>query len=149
MKKDIDFINLAIQYAKESVDNGEYPFGAVVVKDGQVVGDSRFNFSKYAGNLNHAEICAIVNACENLKTDTLAGCVLYSSCKPCGLCMGAIKWAEIKEIHYAMDKSDAREIGYADEIFFDDAAPVSEHKITAADLPGYMKDWYDKKVISD
>jgi tRNA(Arg) A34 adenosine deaminase TadA len=140
-----DFIKLAIQYAKESVDNGGFPFGAVVVKDGKVVGDSRANFSKYAANINHAEINAIVNACENLKTHHLEGCVLYSSCKPCGLCMGAIKWAGIKEIYYAMDKSDAQRIGYLEEIFYDDFTPVAEHKISDGDLLNYMRDWYDKK----
>jgi len=140
-----DFINLAIRYAKESVDNGDYPFGAVVVQNGKVIGDSRKDLSKYARSLNHAEINAIVNACENIKGSDLSGCILYSSCQPCGLCMGAIKWSGIKEIYYAMDKSDAKEIGYLDSIFEDDTVMVSEQKIQNNDLLDYMKSWYEKK----
>lgn len=140
-----DFLDIAIGYAKQSADNGGFPFGAVVVKDGGIVGDSRKDISDFALNLNHAEINAVANACENLKNHDLEGCVLYSNCRPCGLCMGAIKWAGIKEIYYAMDKADAKTIGWFDDIFADEAAPVLEHKSPDAELLSYMKGWYDRK----
>jgi tRNA(Arg) A34 adenosine deaminase TadA len=138
---DNDFINLAIEYAKEAALNGGYPFGAVVVKDRKIAGDSRCR-KLTVGALNHAEINAIINACENLGADDLTGCRIYSSCRPCGLCMGAIKWIGIREIFYAMDKTDMR-AGHSDEIFLDDSVSVAEHKIPDKDLPAYMKNWYD------
>ena len=138
-----DFTRLAVEYAKMSVANGEYPFGAVVVRNGEVIGDSRYEISKHAYSLNHAEIGAIIDACEHLGHDDLSDCILYSSCQPCGLCKGAIKWTGIKAIYYAMDKDDAKAIGYLEEIFMDDFAPLAEHKIADKDLPAYMKNWYD------
>jgi tRNA(Arg) A34 adenosine deaminase TadA len=141
-----DFINLAIEYAKEAASNGGYPFGAIVVKNGEVAGDSRRGFLKHAGYINHAELRAIINACDNLKSDDLEGSVLYSSCQPCGLCMGAIKWVGIKEIYFAMDKGDAKSIGHFGGMFADEVTDIKEHKIADSELLKYMKNWYDKKA---
>lgn len=137
------FVNFAIEYAKESVKNGGYPFGAVIVKNGEIVGDSRTR-KLNTGALNHAETNAIINACENLNIDNLTGCILYSSCRPCGFCMGAIKWIGIKEIYYVMDESDAKSIGHLDDIFADESIQIYENKIPKDDFVNYVKSWYDK-----
>ena len=138
-----DFINKAIECAKESVACGGFTYGAVVVNNGKIIADSKIR--RLPGNINHAETNAIANALDVLGTNDLIGCMLYSSCKPCGFCMGAIKWVGITEIYYAMDKSDADSIGYSDEIFFDETVQILDHKITNPDLLEYMKNWYGSR----
>ena len=142
-----DFLNLATELAKESGAIGRFPFGAVIVKDRQVVGDSRHKPDRqHLPPLDHAEIRAIIDARENLGTGNLSGCVIYASCQPCSMCMGAIKWAGIKEVYYAMDKSDADSIGHLNNIFWDDFISVNENKISDYDFLEYMKDWYNKTL---
>ena len=141
-----DFIKQAIELAKESGAAGKYPFGAVITKDGALVGDSRHRPDrKHSPPFDHAEARAIIDARENLGTYDLPGCVLYASCKPCTLCMGAAKWMGIREVYYAMDKPDADAIGYLKDIFMDDFISFNEHKIEDADFLSYMKDWFDAR----
>lgn len=137
-----EFINLAIEYTKEAAVSGGYPFGALVVKEGEIVGRSNIPRPEFDPTA-HAEITAIRDACKNLKTDSLSGCKIYCSCQPCGMCLGAIKWAGITEIYYGMDMEDARKIGHP-EIFFDTLAKVNGHKIQTD--AAYIKNWYDKLV---
>ncbi|MCL2629501.1 MAG: nucleoside deaminase [Alphaproteobacteria bacterium] len=139
-----DLLSIAVKYAKEAASQGGYPFGAVVTNDGKIIGDSRRRTITF-GALNHAEINAIINACENTKKNDLTGCVIYSSCQPCELCMGAIKWIGIREVHYAMDMADAKSAGL-EEVFAPDFARITEHKILNEDLIAFMKKWYDAKV---
>lgn len=138
------FIQLAIERAKESANNGGYPFGAIIVKNGIVVGKSTVDVSAFDPTA-HAEMSSIRNACKNLQTYDLTGCSIYSSCHPCQMCLGAIKWVGIKEIFYAMDKLDAQAIGYADDIFMDDAVELIKHKMKDEALLVFMKNWYQQK----
>ena len=138
------FIQLAIERAKESANNGGYPFGAIIVKNGIVVGKSTVDVSAFDPTA-HAEMSSIRNACKNLQTYDLTGCSIYSSCHPCQMCLGAIKWVGIKEIFYAMDKLDAQAIGYADDIFMDDAVELIKHKMKDEALLAFMKNWYQQK----
>ena len=140
----MDFIQLAIEQAKESANNGGYPFGAIIVKNGIVVGKSTVDVSAFDPTA-HAEMSSIRNACKNLQTYDLTGCSIYSSCHPCQMCLGAIKWVGIKEIFYAMDKLDAQAIGYADDIFMDDAVELIKHKMKDEALLVFMKNWYQQK----
>lgn len=137
------FILAAIKRAKESAQNGGYPFGAVIVKDGKIVGESNVDDQEYDPTA-HAELSSIRNACKNLKTYDLAGCQIYSSCHPCQLCLGAIKWIGIKEIYYAMDKEDAVSIGYDNAIFMDDSVVLAKNKIPDENLLEFMKNWYEQ-----
>ena len=138
------FIQLAIERAKESANNGGYPFGAIIVKNGIVVGKSTVDVSAFDPTA-HAEMSSIRNACKNLQTYDLTDCSIYSSCHPCQMCLGAIKWVGIKEIFYAMDKLDAQAIGYADDIFMDDAVELIKHKMKDEALLVFMKNWYQQK----
>lgn len=140
----MDFIQLAIERAKQSANNGGYPFGAIIVKNGIVVGKSNVDISEHDPTA-HAEMSSIRNACKNLQTYDLTGCSIYSSCHPCQMCLGAIKWVGIKEIFYAMDKLDAQAIGYADDIFMDDAVDLIKHKMKDETLLAFMKNWYQQK----
>ena len=94
------------------------PFGAVVFKDGQVVGKG---VNRVVGNNDptaHAEIEAIRNACKNLKTYDLSGCELYATGYPCPMCMSAIIWSNIKKVYYSADYKDAKEVGFRDDYIF-------------------------------
>lgn len=94
------------------------PFGAVVYKDGKVVGKG---VNRVIGNMDptaHAEMEAIRNACKNLKTHDLTGCELYATGFPCPMCMSAIIWANIKTVYYSADYKDAENIGFRDNYIY-------------------------------
>lgn len=94
------------------------PFGAVVYKDGKIVGKG---VNRVVGNNDptaHAEIQAIRNACQNLKTFDLTGCELYATGYPCPMCMSAIIWSNIKKVYYSADYKDAEKIGFRDDYIF-------------------------------
>lgn len=140
-----DFLKIAIQYAKLATENKKYPFGAIIVKEGQIVGHSNISVSEYDPTA-HAEITAIRDACQRLQTTNLSGCILYSSCYPCSLCLGALKWAGIREMYYAMDQSDAEKIGFKNEIFMEEIVNLFESKITNKNFVTFMKDWYSQTI---
>ena len=135
------FVLTAVERAQENARNGGYPFGAIIVKDGKVVGRSNVDDQAFDPTA-HAELTSIRDACRNLKTYDLAGCKIYSSCHPCQMCLGAIKWVGIREIFYAMDKEDALAIGCVDDIFADDAVLLTKNKIPVDGVPEWMRDWY-------
>ena len=139
------FIALAIERAKETAGDGGYPFGAIIVKDDVIVGKSNVDDQEFDPTA-HAELSSIRDACKNLKTHDLTGCKIYSSCHPCQMCLGAIKWVGIKEVYYAMDKGDAQVIGYSDNIFLDDTVKLTKQKIEDESLPHFIKNWYDQNT---
>lgn len=94
------------------------PFGAVVYKDGKIVGKG---VNRVIGNNDptaHAEMEAIRNACKNLKTYDLSGCELYATGYPCPMCMSAIIWANIKKVYYSCDYNDANKLGFRDDYIY-------------------------------
>ena len=94
------------------------PFGAVIYKDGKIVGKG---VNRVVGNNDptaHAEMEAIRNACKNLKTFDLTGCELYATGYPCPMCMSAIIWANIKKVYYSCDYKDAEKLGFRDDLIF-------------------------------
>ena len=95
------------------------PFGAVIVKDGEIIAEGFNNVTSSNDPTAHAEITAIRNACKKLETFDLSGCELYTSCEPCPMCLSAIIWANIKEVYYGCTKGDAGEIGFRDDIIYD------------------------------
>jgi guanine deaminase len=116
-----DFMKLAIELSIENVtSNTGGPFGAVVVKNGVVVGASANKVTTSNDPTAHAEISAIRIACSALNTFDLAGCVIYTSCEPCPMCLGAIYWSRIETIYYANTKVDAGAIGFDDKFIYDE-----------------------------
>ena len=94
------------------------PFGAVVYKDGKIVGRG---VNRVVGNNDptaHAEMEAIRNACKNLKTFDLTGCELYATGYPCPMCMSAIIWANIKKVYYSANYEDAKKLGFRDDFIY-------------------------------
>ena len=108
----------AIRLADESVKNGGGPFGAVIVKDGEIVAGSANSVTIDNDPTAHAEVNTIRQACCKLGTFDLSDCVIYTSCEPCPMCLGAIYWAHIKRVYYGNTKTDAAEIDFADDFIY-------------------------------
>lgn len=108
--------------AAEGVANGGGPFGAVIARNGDVVSEA---FNKVVLDRDptaHAEVRAIRLAATGLGTHDLSGCILYSSCEPCPMCLGAIYWAGISRVVYACDRADAEKAGFSDRLIYDELA---------------------------
>ena len=95
------------------------PFGAIVVKEGKIVGKGHNKVLKNNDPTCHAEVEAIREACRNLGTYDLTGCELYASSYTCPMCLGAIIWANIKKVYYANSAEDAGAIGFRDDYIYD------------------------------
>ncbi|MCR5176471.1 MAG: nucleoside deaminase [Anaerovibrio sp.] len=101
------------------VSNEGGPFGAVIVKDGRIVGRGHNRVLAKNDPTCHAEMEAIRDACRQLKTYDLSGCELYTSCYPCPMCMSAAIWANIKIIRYGNTAEDAAKVGFRDDMIYD------------------------------
>ena len=135
-KNNIEFMNEAIRMAEDNVSslNGG-PFGAIVVKNGKIVGSGVNMVTSSNDPTAHAEIVAIRNACEALNTHELDDCEIYTSCEPCPMCLGAIYWARPKKIYYACTKDDAADAGFDDSYIYDEMAlSIEKREIPAVQL---------------
>lgn len=116
------YMKLAIQLAVENVENGGGPFGAVIVKDNEIVATGVNRVTPNNDPTAHAEVQAIRAACQKLNTFQLDGCEIYSSCEPCPMCLGAIYWAHLDHLYYGCNQHDADEIGFSDEFIYKELA---------------------------
>lgn len=119
-KEQAKYMRKAIAVSKKSVQNGGGPFGAVIVKDGEVIAASNNRVTKDNDPTAHAEVMAIRKACKKLKTFDLSGCELYASCEPCPMCLSAMYWAHIDRYYYANQKEDAKAIGFDDQFIYEE-----------------------------
>ena len=109
----------AIELAQSGVDDGlGGPFGCVVVKDGEIVGEGCNQVTSTNDPTAHAEVVAVREACRNLNSFQLTGCDVYTSCEPCPMCLGAIYWARPSRIFVAGTREDAAAAGFDDELFY-------------------------------
>lgn len=119
MKHKEDFMREAIRLSLEKMEAGfGGPFGAVVVKDGEIISRGFNNVLFSHDPTAHAEVEAIRKACKLLNTQELTGCELFTSCEPCPMCLGAIYWARLDKVYYANTKEDAAAIGFDDEFVY-------------------------------
>lgn len=150
-EKDKAFMREAIRLATESVERGGGPFGAVIVKDGEIVAGSANSVTIDNDPTAHAEVNAIRNACKKLNTFDLSGCVVYTSCEPCPMCLGAIYWAHINTIYYGNCKKDAADIGFDDAFIYEELAmPLHRRHVPMVHLLGEeaiqtFNRWRDKE----
>jgi len=123
-RKNIEFfMQEAIDLAKKNMESGNGgPFGAIVVKDGKIIGKGSNKVTSDNDPTAHAEITAIRNACKNLNSFQLDGCEIYTSCEPCPMCLGAIYWARPGKVYYAATKDDAADAGFDDEFIYKELA---------------------------
>lgn len=121
----------AIRLAQKGMEsNSGGPFGAVVVKNGVVVGEGYNRVTSDNDPTAHAEVIAIREACKNLKTFQLDDCVIYTSCEPCPMCLGAIYWARPRKVFYACTRHDAADADFDDQFIYDELeVPMNERKV--------------------
>lgn len=117
-----ELIKLAIEESRANLENNYTkggPFGAVIVKNGEIIASAHNTVIESIDATAHAEVNAIRLASQKLKTHDLRGCILYTSAEPCPMCLSAIIWANIKEVYYANTKKDVADIGFRDDIIYE------------------------------
>lgn len=131
------FMQKAIELSFQGQREGKGgPFGAVVVRDGVIVGQGHNLVISTNDPTAHAEVVAIRDACRNLGTFHLTGCELYTSCEPCPMCLGAIYWARPDRVYFANTRHDAAQIGFDDAFIYEQIPlPIQERKIEMIHLP--------------
>ena len=114
------YMEIASNLAKDNLKtNVGGPFGACIVKDNEIIGRGSNHVLENNDPTAHAEIMAIRDACKNINSYDLSGCVLYTSCYPCPMCLSAIIWANIKKVYYGNTSEDAEKIGFRDEYIYE------------------------------
>ena len=148
--EDARFMQMAIDLSIENVDNDGGPFGAVIVKDGEVIATGVNRVTVNNDPTAHAEVSAIRAACAKLQNFKLDGCTVYTSCEPCPMCLSALYWAGVKRICYGNTKADAKAIDFDDSFIYDQIelsrsqrSIVSEHFMRAQALVAFDK-WRNK-----
>jgi len=128
---------LAIRKAKEGLERvGEGPFGAVIVKNGEVLATCNNTVVKDNDPSAHAEMNAIRQTCKKLGNFEIKGCEMYITCEPCPMCFGALYWCRIDKIYYGCTRFEAGEIGFDDQFIYDELAKDSKDRkiITVPDI---------------
>ncbi len=121
----------AIELAQKGIDAEQGgPFGAVVVRDGIIIGEGCNRVTSTNDPTAHAEVVAIRQACQNLNSFQLDGCVIYTSCEPCPMCLGAIYWARPSKMYFACNREDAANVGFDDRLIYEEIErPIEERRI--------------------
>lgn len=131
-----NFMRMAIALSEQNVEQGTGgPFGAVVVKDGKIIAASANTVTTSNDPTAHAEVTAIRLAAKALDSFDLSGCVIYTSCEPCPMCLGAIYWARISAVYYANTRDDAEMIGFDDKFIYDELnRPVNDRELPSVQI---------------
>lgn len=151
-QSDSEFMLRAIHLAQAGVDsNAGGPFGCVIVKDGEIVGEGVNRVTSTNDPTAHAEIVAIRDACRNLNSFQLDQCVVYTSCEPCPMCLGAIYWARPERIVMACDRHDAANAGFDDAFIYVElcGSDLSKRKVPVTTILRdeglkVFRNWIDK-----
>jgi tRNA(Arg) A34 adenosine deaminase TadA len=119
----------AIELSIEGVQSGRGgPFGAVIVKDGEILGEGVNQVTSTKDPTAHAEILAIRAACAKLGSFELKNCELYTSCEPCPMCLGAIYWARLARVYFANTAEDAAKFGFDDSLIYSELRQAHAHR---------------------
>ena len=123
------FLERAIELSRQGMQKGNGgPFGCVIVKNGEIVGEGCNEVLLKNDPTSHAEIVAIRDACKKLNNFQLTGCDVYTSCEPCPMCMGAIYWARPNRVIYANTKSDAAAVNFDDQFIYDEIEKLPQDR---------------------
>ena len=135
-KQDKEFMREAIRLSQKGMDNNEGgPFGAIIVKNGVIIGRGNNQVTSSNDPTAHAEVVAIRDACKKLGTFQLDDCIIYTSCEPCPMCLGAIYWARPKKIFYACSREDAAAIDFDDDFIYKEIPlPIDQRQIETTQL---------------
>jgi guanine deaminase len=130
MEEDKSLLHRAVKIAGEGIEKGGGPFGSVIAKDGEIIGEAYNKVVLMNDPTAHAEILAIRQASLYLQSYNLGECTLYASCEPCPMCLGAIYWAGIRKVVYSSDRKDAARAGFNDDLIYNEISVApSERKI--------------------
>ncbi len=150
-EKDSYFMQKAIDLAQIGVtSNSGGPFGAVIVKDNKIIAEGYNKVTSTNDPTAHAEIVAIKKACKKLNSFQLEDCIIYTSCEPCPMCLGAIYWARPKKVFYACNRDDASVIDFDDQFIYDELKKqindrqIEFNNIMREDGLKVFKNWNDK-----
>ncbi len=147
-----EYMKRAIALSQNNIAHGGGPFGAVIVKNGQIIGEG---FNKVTANNDptaHAEVEAIREACKNISNFDLSGAEIYTSCEPCPMCLAAIYWARLEKVYYANTKKDAAAIEFDDDFIYTEIPkPLEQRKISMVQMMHpealkVFKDWQTSTV---
>lgn len=137
------FMKEAIREAYKGIQDGHGgPFGAVIVKDGKIVGRGHNQVIKNGDPTCHGEMMAIRDACKNLGTHDLSGCEIYTTGEPCPMCRCAIQWANIKDCYHACNYDDTQNIGFRDDFF--SKHPLQSQEIDREEGLKLYKDYQER-----
>lgn len=145
------FMRKAIKLAEKSVEKGGGPFGAVIVRNGTVIAQGNNCVTLNNDPTAHGEVTAIRKACKKLGTFDLSGCIIYTSCEPCPMCLSAIYWARIETIYYGCTKDDAKDIGFDDSFIYQQISlkpakrTISAKQILHSEALTSFKMWSEKE----
>lgn len=146
-----DFMKKAIELSRTHMNqNHGGPFGAVIVKDGKVIGEGWNQVLSTNDPTAHAEVQAIRKAAQNLKNFDFSGAEIYTSCEPCPMCLAAIYWARIDKIYYANTRKDAAHIEFDDDFIYQEVSKeIAERKIPMQQIMhgealSVFKEWQKK-----
>ncbi len=129
------YMKEAIKLSVENVEKGGGPFGAVIVKDGEIIARGANRVTSSNDPTAHAEVTAIREAAKALNTFNLKGCEIYTSCEPCPMCLAAIYWARIDRIYFGNTKTDAKNIGFDDSFIYEEIEkPINKRSIQTTQL---------------
>ena len=143
------YMRMAINEARKGIRAGHGgPFGAVIVKDGVVVGKGHNQVVKNNDPTCHGEMMAIHKACKKLGTFDLSGCELYTTGEPCPMCMAAILWANIGKVYYGCNIVDTEGIGFRDKVFYEMQGHLDE-MVIELDRKACLKLYAEYAAIED
>ena len=147
------FMEKAVELSLENMRAGKGgPFGAIIVRQGKIVGTGANHVTSENDPTAHAEVVAIRDACKNLGTFQLDDCEIYTSCEPCPMCLAAIYWARPKVIYYANTRKDAADIGFDDDFLYEELKKNLEERslpIHQLDKSNALKVFDERKRKTD
>lgn len=131
MQRELMFMQKAIELAQQGMNKNEGgPFGCIIVKHNEIIGEGNNKVLSLNDPTAHAEIVAIRKACQYLKTFQLTDCEVFTSCEPCPMCLGALYWARPSKIYFANTREDAALIGFDDAMIYKELTqPYASRKI--------------------
>jgi guanine deaminase len=150
-EQDKSFMRRAIELAQNGIENDAGgPFGAIIVKDGVIIGEGWNQVTSTNDPTAHAEVMAIRKACQYLGSFQLEDCVIYTSCEPCPMCLGAIYWARPAKMFFGCTRQDAAKVGFDDEFIYEEiSSDFTERRIETVNFLrqealSVFKIWSDK-----
>lgn len=147
------FMEKAVELSLENMRAGKGgPFGAIIVRQGKIIGTGANHVTSDNDPTAHAEVVAIRDACKNLGTFQLDDCEIYTSCEPCPMCLAAIYWARPKAIYYANTRKDAADIGFDDDFLYEELKKNLEERslpIHQLDKSNALKVFDERKRKTD